>query len=230
MYSNSDLEQNTEDAETIATKRAVNEAARETPDSDTDAAAAPFAHGCDDLTLADGEPDISIQIDCDESKSRYLYQMVDSGTSLSHMATGTILGADANGLRLYAVMASLESVLRGRILERLVSRYGYRTKASALASRRQLIVTIASTDPELIEAGTIITEAIEADALPFLSPSPAREAWQAVTPQLERFNVVWELIPAGTPILANLRVWAEAVMTDCPHSGPVYSPARKVAA
>jgi hypothetical protein len=214
------------DLETLATKRAVNEAAREPLDTDD----APITHGCDTIALADGIPDLSISIDADESKSRYLYQMVDTGTSLSHMATGTLLGVDANGLRLYAIMASLESILRGRILERLVSRYGYRTKASALASRRQLIVTIASTEPELIEAGTIITEAIAAEALPFLSPSPARDAWQAVTPQLERFEIRWELIPAGTPILANLRVWAEAVLLAAPHDGPVYSPARKLAA
>jgi hypothetical protein len=220
-----ELDINTEEA---ATLDAVNLAARESLDSDMDAA--PITHGCNTIALADGEHDLSIQIDCDESKSRYLYQMVDTGTSLSHMATGTLLGVDTNGLRLYAIMASLQSVLRGRILERLVSRYGYRTKASALASRRQLIVTIATTDPNLIEAGTIITEAIAAEALPFLSPSPAREAWQAVTPQLERFEIRWQVIPADTPDLTNLRVWAEAVLLDCPHSGIVYSPARKLAA
>lgn len=226
--SNARLDIDTEDAETLATKQAVNEAAHEPQGSDTDAA--PITHGCDTITLADGEPDLRVSIDASESKSRYLYQMLDSGTSLSHMACGTLLGADASGLRLYALMASLESVLRGRILDRLCLRYGYSSKASALASRRQLIVTIASTEPELIEAGTIITEAIAAEALPFLSPSPARDAWQAVIPQLARFEIRWELIPTDAPGLASLSQWAEAVLVGCPHSGPVYSPARRLAA
>jgi hypothetical protein len=214
--------------EEAATLDAVNLAAREPLDSDTDDT--PLVHGCDDLILADGEPDLSIQIDCVEPKSRYLYRMSDSGTSLSHMACGPLLGADANGLRLYALMASLESVLRGRILERLCLRYGYSSKASALASRKQLIVTIGTTDAELLEAGTIICNAIKADALPFLAPSPARDAWQAVTVQLARFETRWLLIPADAPSLVHLRAWAESVLVGCPHSGPIYSPARRLAA
>ena len=225
MYSEAELEPNIEDA---ATLDAVNLAAREPQDSDTDTA--PLTHGCETITLADGEPDLIISIDADESKSRYLYMMVDSGTSLSHMATGKLLGVDANGLRLYALMASLESVLRGRILERLCLRYGYSSKASALASRKQLIVTIGTTDAELLEAGTIICNAIEADALPFLAPSPARDAWQAVTVQLARFETRWLLIPADAPSLVHLRAWAESVLVGCPHSGPIYSPARRLAA
>jgi hypothetical protein len=217
------------DKETLATLDAVNVAAREPLDSDMDAAA-PITHGCDTITLADGEHDLSIAIDADESKSRYLYTMFDTASTMSHMACGILLGADASGLRLYALKASLESVLRGRSLERLCARYGYHSKASALASRRQLIVTIASTAPDLIEAGTIICNAIEADALPFLTPSPARDAWQAVTPQLARFEIRWELIPTDAPGLASLREWAEAVLVGCPHSGPIYSPARKLAA
>jgi len=218
-----ELEINTEDA---ATLDAVNLAAREPLETDD----TPLVHGCDDLALAEGQPDISIAIDADESKSRYLYQMVDTGTSLSHTACGKLLGADTNGLRLYAVKASLESILRGRILERLCLRYGYHSKASALASRKQLIVTIASTDPELLAVGKVITQAIEADALPFLSPSPARATWEAVTPQLSRFEIRWELIPADADTLVSLRQWAEAVLVGCPHSGPVYSPARRLAA
>lgn len=218
-----ELNINTEEA---ATLDAVNLAAREPLESDD----TPLVHGCDTITLADGEPDLSITIDADESESRYLYSMHDSASTMTHNAAGPLIGAEAKGLLLYALTASLQSILHGRILERLCLRYGYRTKASALASRMQLIITIGTTDAELLAVGKVITQAIELNVLSFLAPSLTVTSWDAVTPELSRFEVRWELIPTDATGLTSLRTWAEAVLVGCPHSGPVYSPERRLAA
>jgi hypothetical protein len=204
------------------TRRAVNKAACETePDDDE-----PIADGGlpPDAPLMPVGPDLKVFISADGVKGRYCYRLVDANAGLSHCCVRPLPSANRTALALLAICDSLKSVLKRRIVDVLMERYGYSTRSAALSSHRRLRVELVVTDPALAELGEIITSPSNEDALPFLPMHESdRRIWQVVLEQIRRFDVTWRHIDPNALILTRLESWADMVLARAKHDGVVQS-------